>query len=161
MKVLTRAIVGMAGGLSLVGLLASSVLAQVPRGPMYQWGKEKTLQGTIKEVQTVQGRRPGMVGVHLVIDTKEGAFTAMVGPSYVLQSQNYEPKKGDQVELLGSVLKINDQNVIVVKTLKAAGKTVELRDAQGFPLWRGGGRMGGRQGVWGPPPAAPGTFPSK
>lgn len=151
MKVLARTIGGMAAGFVFFGLLASSSLAQMPRGPMYQWGTEKTLKGTVKEVQTVQGRRPGMVGVHLAVDTKDGVFTAMVGPYDVLQSQGYEPKQGDQVELLGSVLKINDQNVIIVKTLKAQGKAVELRDDQGFPLWRGGPRMGGRPGAWGPP----------
>ncbi len=155
MKVLARTIGGMAAGFVFFGLLASSSLAQTPRGPMYQWGTEKTLTGTIKEVQTTQGRRPGMVGVHLAVDTKDGAFTAMVGPYQALQSQGYEPKEGDQVELLGSVLKINDQNVIIVKTLKASGKTVELRDAQGFPLWRRGPRMGGRPGAWGPQPVAP------
>jgi hypothetical protein len=155
MKVLTRTVGGMAAGLVLFGLLVSPVFAQMPRGPIYQWGTEKTVQGTVKEVQWVQGRVPWMKGVHLVIDTEDGAFTAMVGPYYVLQSQGYEPKQGDKVNLLGSVLKVNDQNVIVVKTLKAAGKTVELRDAQGFPLWRGGPRMGGRPGAWGPQPVAP------
>jgi hypothetical protein len=155
MKVLARTIGGMAAVFVFFGLLGSSSLAQTLRGPVYQWGTEKTLTGTIKEVQTTQGRRPGMVGVHLVVDTKDGAFTAMVGPYQALQSQGYEPKEGDQVELLGSVLKINDQNVIIVKTLKASGKTVELRDAQGFPLWMRGPRMGGRPGAWGPQPSAP------
>lgn len=155
MKVLARTIGGMAAGFVFFGLLGSSSLAQAPRGPVYQWGTEKTLTGTIKEVQTTQGRRPGMVGVHLVVDTKDGAFTAMVGPYYVLQSQGYEPKKGDQVELLGSALKINDQNVIVVKTLTAGSKVVQLRDDEGFPLWKGGPRMGGRPGAWGAQPAAP------
>jgi hypothetical protein len=124
----------------------------MPSGPIYQWGKEKTIQGTIKEVQTVQGKRPGMVGIHLVVDTKEGTFTAMVGPSSILKSQGYDPKKGDKVELLGSALKINDQKVIVVKTLSCGGKTIQLRDDQGFPLWRGGPGMGGRKGPWGPTP---------
>jgi hypothetical protein len=155
MKVLARKIGGLAAGFVFFGLLASSSFAQMPRGPMYQWGTEKTLTGTVEEVQTVQGRVPWMMGVHLAVDTKDGAFTAMVGPYYVLQSQGYEPKKGDKVELLGSVLKINDQNVIIVKTLKAQGKAVELRDDQGFPLWRGGPRMGGRPGMWGAQPVAP------
>lgn len=113
MKVLARKIGGMAAGFVFFGLLGSSSLAQTPRGPMYQWGTEKTLTGTIKEVQTVQGRMPWMMGVHLAVDTKDGAFTAMVGPYQALQSQGYEPKEGDQVELLGSVLKIKDRKSVV------------------------------------------------
>lgn len=153
MKRLSRAMIGaLAGGLGFFGLLVCPVFAQMPRGPMYQWGTEKTLQGTVKEVQWVQGRVPWMKGVHLVIGTEEGTFTAMLGPYYVLQSQGYEPQEGDKVDLLGSVLKINDQNVIVVKTLTSGEKTIQLRDDQGFPVWRGGPGMGGRRGTWGPMP---------
>lgn len=152
MKGLSRTLLGgLVGSLALFGLFLSQAFSQMPRGPIYQWGKEKTVQGTIKEVQTVQGRRAGMAGIHLVVDTEEGAYTAMVGPSSILASKGYEPKQGDKVELLGSVLKINDQNVIVVKTLTSGGKTIQLRDDQGFPLWRGGPAMRGpRGGGYGP-----------
>jgi len=136
-------------------MMEATVFAQPQRGPMYQWGSEKTIEGTVKEVISIQGKRPSNEGIRLVVETKDDVLTIIVGPMYYLSDKGYTPKVGDRVSVLGSRLDINGEAIMVAKSITVGSQTIELRDSQGMPLWRGGSLWKGQRGA---SPGAAGRF---
>ena len=64
-----------------------------------------------------------------------------LGSMRYLIDENFNPKAGQEVAVKGYQMK--DGLVAIQVTLTAEKKTLKLRDAQGWPLWRGGpGHMG-------------------
>lgn len=126
--------------LLLFGGTALSVLAgwqQTPRPrrrTRYDPATEATFHGTAEEVQDVRGT-PG--GIHVQLKTESGTFDVHVGPAFYLRRKEFEILKGDVLDVTGSKLKIDDKDAILARTITKDGKTLELRDKSGLPLWQG------------------------
>ena len=108
--------------------------------PLYDTSTVMTVQGTVQEVKTLQGRR-GFAGNHLILKTDDAAYDVHLGPASYVKDQGFNFKKGDQIEVTGSKLKFSGGESIIAREVKMGGKTLALRDEQGIPLWpRGRGR---------------------
>lgn len=132
---------------SFAALLAfgSTALSQPARGAWSLLGTEETIQGSIKEIQQVPGRRPGMVGLRFVVTDATGeAVTVLVGPAYYLSQEGYVPKVGDRIGVEGFMISSDIDTIMVARTIAVGSLTIPLRDEQGMPLWSGGGRFPSR-----------------
>jgi hypothetical protein len=92
-----------------------------------------------REIQIVPGQ--GMPSFEL----KHGvnAVRVFLGPMPFLIERNFNLKAGQDVVVKG--YELDDRILAVGITLVAERRTVKFRDAQGWPLWRGGfGRGRGR-----------------
>jgi hypothetical protein len=107
---------------------------------MYNPATEVTLKGTVEAVKTISGRR-AWSGTHLTLQTESGSFDVHLGPSAYLKEKHFEFTKGDQIEVTGSKVKFQNQEIIIAREVKMEGKTLTLRNAQGVPEWAGKGRM--------------------
>lgn len=122
----------------------SAVLAQAPglgRGmPIYNPTTEITAKGSVEEVQTVQqtGR---WGGVHLSLKTDTGNIEVHLGPSSFISRKQFSFNKGDQIEVLGSKVKIGEKDVLIAREVTKENKTLVLRNSQGIPEWSGGRRV--------------------
>jgi hypothetical protein len=117
-----------------------SILAQGQRGPrMYNPSTETTLQGSVTAVNTATGTR-GWNGVHLTVQSAEQKYDVHVGPAAYLASQKFAFAEGDQVEVTGSKVDLNGAPTLIAREIRRDGKTLSLRDKQGFPLWSRGPR---------------------
>jgi hypothetical protein len=121
--------------LVLVPLVAA---AQRPAGtpkykPVYDQATEVTVKGTVETVTQHEGRRGGS-GTHLALKTEEETFDVHVGPSWYLTQNKISFAKGDQVEVVGSKIKIGDANALVAREIKKGGQTITPRNAHGVPL---------------------------
>ncbi|MEW6127261.1 MAG: DNA-binding protein [Acidobacteriota bacterium] len=126
---------------TLVILMMSLVLplfSGLQRGtPRYNPETETTIKGTVTEVKTVTERnRWG--GIHLLVNTGSEMASLHLGPASYLTKQGYSFTKGDRVEAIGSRIKDNESEALIVRELKIGSRTLTLRNAQGFPLWAGG-----------------------
>lgn len=122
-------------------LFISLPLAFAQRGMRnYNPSTETTVKGTVEEVKQVSGRR-GWNGTHLVLKTEAGQMEVHVGPSSYISGQGFSFAKGDEVEAMGSRVKIEDSDVLIAREIKKEGKTLTLRNAQGIPQWSGRGRQ--------------------
>ena len=79
----------------------------------------------------------------VILKTDQGPITVHLGPSWYLTEEKFALKAGETMEVTGSRIIQDGRTIIMASEVKADGKTLKLRDEQGFPLWRGSGR--GRQ----------------
>ena len=128
----------------LLAITASLVWAQGgsqnPR-PRYDPKTEVTVAGTIEEVQLLPGHHRG-TGTHLMVKTKSGTMEVHVGPTAYLEKQQFSFAKGDEIEVVGSQVKIAGTDALLARQITKAGKTLSLRDQNGIPLWSRRARSG-------------------
>lgn len=126
----------------VVGItLRSTAFGQMHRGAgkcsNYDSKTELTTTGTIEDVtQLASGH--GWHGTHLMVKTEAGRFDVHLGPSDYISSQQFSFAKGDQIEITGSKVNMQGNDVILAKEVKKDGKVLSLRNAQGMPNWAGG-----------------------
>jgi hypothetical protein len=122
----------------LVVASVTSVLAQKYGGtPNYDPKTETKVSGTIEDVQQHAGRH-GWVGIHLMLKTGTGMVEVHVGPANYISQQKFSFLKGDQIEVLGSLVKLSGSDALLAREITKEGKVLTLRTAQGVPLWSGG-----------------------
>ncbi len=109
--------------------------------PRYDPKTEMTVAATIEEVQLLPGHYRG-TGTHLILKTKSGTMEVHVGPTAYVEKQQFSFAKGDQIEVVGSQLKIAGNDALLARQITKAGKTLSLRDQNGIPLWSRAARNG-------------------
>lgn len=141
----------LASGVGVLTFVASATLLAQPRGgrlggPRYDTSTEATVTGTVESVEQITGRmggrgRRGMGGTHLTLKTSSETLEVHLGPTVFLNEQKVTVAKGDTPEIVGSRVKVDDEQVLIAKSVKKGSDLWTLRDAQGLPLWKGtGGR---------------------
>ncbi len=105
---------------------------------MYDTKTETTVSGTIEEILTEAHPCCGSTMNHFYIKVKSNNETVKVflGPTdYV--NKNIKVKKGDAVSIFGSKTTMNNETVIIAKTIKNKEKEFALRNDDGTPKWAG------------------------
>lgn len=127
--------------LALVACLASSALAQGGGGTqrLYDPSTETTVKGTVEKVMEVTGKQ-GWNGTHLSLRTHDQTYDVHVGPSDYVSKNGFTFSTGDQIEVIGSKVKVGGVDTIIAREIKEKGKTLTLRDSNGIPKWSGGRR---------------------
>jgi hypothetical protein len=120
-------------------------------GMRAQTGCEFCFQGVDRSsATTVQGKvesvylGPGQGSPHIEIVTDQGnKLDLWVAPFWYLSDQGFEIKAGDRLTVSMAKVNTSDGNRNVALELKQKdGKTVKLRDENGFPMWMKGNRTG-------------------
>lgn len=114
---------------SAIGSATGLFAAQAP----FAGQPEVELTGVIDRVELEPGRMP-----HLEIHNKEQKFRVMLGSMRYLMEKNFNPKAGATAIVKG--FKVNGVIVARAVDIPAQKLSIELRDKDGLPLWRGGGR---------------------
>lgn len=105
-------------------------------GPCCALGQVVELKGKVTRVQISPGE--GMPFV--VIQNGNELSTVYLGSVRYLMMQGFNPKVDE--EIVAKLYKAGTNFVAATVTLPAQNKTVQLRDENGRPLWRGGPRRG-------------------
>lgn len=122
---------------ALFGLAILITAIQASAQRRYDPATEATFKGTVEEVMQVPGPRGGAGGTHLTLKTNQGAVDVRLGPTAYMQKQKIDIAKGDQLEIIGSKVKLQGKEVVIARELKKGDKTVTLRDKKGIPEWSG------------------------
>ena len=127
-------------------------------GPrMYDPKTVTTVKGQVEKLQdqTMGRGGMGMTFREVILKTATGSILVHLAPAAYLEEHKFTIKAGDTLEVTGSQLTLNNQPAIIAKDVKTDGKTLNLRDDQGLPAWRGMGRGRGMGpgGGQGKPPA--------
>jgi hypothetical protein len=104
-----------------------------------------TVTGTVESVEQVaaSGAGPGpggQGGTHLVLRTDTESLDVHLGPTAFLTDEGLTVATGDTVEVLGSRVTVDNESVLIARTVSTGDQTWTLRDASGRPRWRRGRR---------------------
>jgi len=139
------------GFIVLFGPMITIVWAQqrAAKGMNNQYARQynvntvETIEGDVIDVANKPSKKnAAMMGVHMVVKTSSGTVPVHLGPVWYM-SQQEAFRKGDHVVITGSRISFNGAPAIVAATVKRNQMTLQLRDRNGFPAWRGW-RMGNR-----------------
>lgn len=117
--------------------VASSAFAQAQKAaamPKYDPAKEVTIKGTIDDMSEMTMGK-GEVGIHLMVKTATETIEARLCPSGFLKDMDASFAKGDQIQVTGSKVKVDDKDVILVREVVKGNNTLTLRDKTGEPVW--------------------------
>ena len=99
----------------------------------YDVSKEVTLSGTVSSV--LDKPAPGMIwGCHLMVETVSGRLDASLGRFGLEGKGALSVTPGQQIELTGVMKTVRDQEVFVVRTVKANGETFTMRNEHGIEV---------------------------
>ncbi len=102
--------------------------------PKYDVSKEVKIKGTIDDVKEMPMGK-GEVGIHLMVKTDKETIEVRLCPSGYLKDFEVAFSKGQQIEVTGSRIKVDDKEVILAREVVQGNNTVTLRDKQGGPVW--------------------------
>ena len=108
-----------------------------PYARVYDPKTVETLKGEIVRVDQVTPMSGMSEGVHVVLKGDKGTTDVHLGPSWYLDHQDTQLAVGDRVEVRGSKVSIAGKPAVIAAEVKKGNETLELRDAQGLPMWRG------------------------
>lgn len=101
-------------------------------GQKYDLTTETKLKGTVDEVKVVPGPSEG---VHLMLKSGTETTLVHVAPEAFLKEMDVTFDKGDQIELLGSKIKVDGQDEVLAREITKNGNQLTLRDKKGMPIW--------------------------
>jgi len=129
---------------------------------MYNPETAETINGEVVSVDEIIRGKEGFYGIHLTVETDKEMVTVHLGPGWYIENQDTKIEVKDKVEITGSKISYEGNPAIIAYEVKKGDDTLVLRDANGFPAWRGWRRLSDNQppkkqgmqwkgsGGWGP-----------
>src|SRR5579871_2334386 len=100
--------------------------------PKYDPAAETTFQGSVEEVKTV-AEGPAKGFLRLTVKTKTASADVLLAPASFLTEYEYSVAKGDQVEITGSKVKFESEEVVLVRQVTKGDNSLTVRDDKGGP----------------------------
>ncbi|WP_441000917.1 DNA-binding protein [Fodinibius sp. SL11] len=97
----------------------------------------ETVEGEVTDITYQASKaKANQMGVHMTIKTDNETIPVHLGPAWYLEQQE-KIQKGDQVVVTGSRVTFENKPALIASTIKRNQMTLQLRDKNGFPVWRG------------------------
>ncbi|PZU95648.1 MAG: hypothetical protein DCF32_22370 [Leptolyngbya sp.] len=91
----------------------------------------ETLQGTA----TAVNRYGGHQGTFVTLQTAQETLEVHLGPAWYLQNQGFELADNSPMAVTGWRSNWHGQSMLMASEVKQGDRTLQLRDANGYPLW--------------------------
>jgi hypothetical protein len=133
--------------LAALALTVGPAAAQGPLGPsapgsvqghcarMFDPTTLTSIRGRIVEIE--QRPRGASAGIHMRVATETGTTDVHLGPAWYLDAQDAHLSVGDQVEVRGSRITVDNRSAIVAVEVTRGNDVLTLRDNSGVPRWAG------------------------
>jgi hypothetical protein len=97
----------------------------------------ETAQGKVLSVEKTQQRGGG---VHFMLQTEKETIAVHLGPSRYIEKQTPKIETNDTVTVTGSRVTVGGGPAIIAAQVKKGNEILKLRDENGTPVCRHGGR---------------------
>jgi sporulation protein YlmC with PRC-barrel domain len=95
-----------------------------------------TINGTVMDVGKFLPAQAGLEGLQLRVKADDGkTYIVFLGPRDYITQQNFLIASGDRVTATGADAKIGSRSVLLASQIKSNDQSLQLRDANGKPLW--------------------------
>jgi hypothetical protein len=107
---------------------------QMVRGAdIYNQFTETTLTGTVEQVNRYSCGP--FSSTYATLNTNQGRVIVQLAPSQYLSQNQMQINRGDQIQVIGSRLNVNGNDVLLARLVSNRQRTVALRTPQGAPQW--------------------------
>ena len=96
-----------------------------------------TISGEVISVEKTVPRKGMFYGVHLMIKTDEKTISVHLGPGWYIEGEGITFEPEDKLEITGSKITIDGEQVIIASEVKRGDEALKLRDENGIPAWSG------------------------
>lgn len=104
-----------------------------PAAPAYDTKTEIQFEGSVTKVRQVSSG--ALLGAFLTVKTKAESIDLYLGPAEFIKLFDMQFKNGDAVEITGSKVKFDGNDLVLAREVKLGKTTLVLRDANGSPNW--------------------------
>jgi hypothetical protein len=115
--------------------VAPCLSASKPAGPKYDPATEVKIKGVIAEVIDFECPVSGGMGAHIVLKAGEKNVLVHIALSKFLKDYEMSFAKGEEIEVLGSKVMMDGEEVILAREITRGQNTFMFRDNKGKPLW--------------------------
>ncbi len=99
---------------------------------LYNAADEVVAAGVVQEVQDFDCPvSEGDFASHLMLKTKDGVLQIHLAPVRIMASQKLSFAPGDQIEVVGSKLRLNGQNGVIAREVSRGNESFTFRDRAG------------------------------
>jgi hypothetical protein len=117
-------------------VLGARCLQATEHAPKYDKAKEAQITGVVVAVKDYTCPISGTLGAHITVQPEHGrAIEVHLAATKYVKTYEMVFAKGDKVEVLGSKLKLDGSEAIMVREITRGQDTFTFRDANGKPLW--------------------------
>lgn len=103
---------------------------------MFNASTIETIQGKVDSTGSFRPMSHAVSGLRLKVTTSDGkTLTVHCGPREYISQQGFTFKKGESVSITGSQVQMGKHTVLMATSIETGGKTLNLRDSQGKPMW--------------------------
>ncbi len=99
---------------------------------LYNPANEVVVKGIVQEEQDFDCPvSEGEVGSHLMLKTSAGVLQVHLAPVRIMSSQKLSFAPGDQIEVVGSKIRLEGKNGVIAREITRGNETIIFRDGQG------------------------------
>jgi len=99
---------------------------------LYNASDEVVVGGLVQEVQEFDSPvSEGEFASHLMLKTRDGVLQVHLAPVRIMAGQKLSFAPGDQIEVVGSRIKLNGQRGVIAREISRGGETFIFRDREG------------------------------
>ena len=99
---------------------------------LYNPANEATVKGSVQQVEEVDCPvSEGELETHLTLQTADGVVEVHLAPARLLRSQKISFTPGDQLEVVGSKVRLSWQNGIIAREITRGNESIIFRDHDG------------------------------
>ena len=104
---------------------------------VYKPDTTETISGEVVSVEKTAPKKRMFYGVHLKVKTGEKTVSVHLGPGWYIENQGIIIEPEDKVEITGSKVTFDGEQVIIASEVKKGDEVLKLRDGNGIPAWSG------------------------
>lgn len=99
---------------------------------LYNVANEVVVRGPVQELQEFDCPvSEGDLASHLMLKTAEGVLQVHLAPVRIMASQKLSFAPGDQIEVVGSKIRLNGKNGVIAREVTRGNETFIFRDHEG------------------------------
>lgn len=101
-----------------------------------EWAERVRVRNpTLRGTRAFRLARVRMAGTHVLLDIPDGDIEVHVAPADFLVSNGFAITRHEVMDVVGSRITVNGEEMIVARELTQNGRTLAVRDADGMPRW--------------------------
>jgi len=105
-----------------------------PTGLKYDLQTEIKIKGIIEELKPANPSK--IAGAELAVKNETGVVEVYLCPKVFLSDMGVSFAKGDEIQVTGSKVKRDAEDLILAREVVKGNDTVVLRDGKGAPVWK-------------------------